>query len=243
METSDHPSTVTRDRKTITKNPLAPRLKVEEVLHVENTENYLNFISRREKITADIKALPSGTMAGDAHGAFSEHWDVKTRQVSLKGVWRHPEEPVDEGINECWLWHGTSEAGVSGITDTDFDMGRAGSAAGSMFGRGLYFAESSLKADEYTRADSRGWSPMLMCRVVLGRVNYCNHAKPWELQTELEKSCGAFTGAPGGFHSVIGDREAVRGTFREFVVFDSDQVYPEYIVWYSRERPYKQEYP
>jgi len=231
------PDCCTRDRIK-TKNPLSSRLKVEEVVHVENTENYLCFQARRNQIAQELRALPVGTMSKDYHGNLPDDWDIKTRQVSLKGVVHHPEEPVDNSLNECWLWHGTNEEGVVGITDADFDMARAGKAMGSMFGRGLYFAESVLKADEYAKADARGWAPLLLSRVVLGRVNYCDLKHPNDHATELEDSV-----FKGGFHAVLGDREVVRGTFREFIVFDNDQVYPEYIVWYSRTAPMKVEYP
>merc|ERR1740121_863357 len=105
-----------------------------------------------------------------------------------------------------------------------------------MFGRGLYFAESCMKADEYTAKDSRGRCPMLLCRVVLGRINYCDAKYPHSVADDLEAKCIG-GGKGGGFHAVLGDREKVRGTFREFVIFDNDQVYPEYLVWYSRVPP------
>jgi hypothetical protein len=38
----------------------------------------------------------------------------------------------------------------------------------------------------------------------------------------------------GPYHSVLGDREKCRKTYKEFVVFASDQVYPEFIVTYKR---------
>ncbi|CAE8647364.1 unnamed protein product, partial [Polarella glacialis] len=38
----------------------------------------------------------------------------------------------------------------------------------------------------------------------------------------------------GKFDSTVGDRMKFHNTFREFVVYDSDQVYPEYVVLYSR---------
>ena len=38
----------------------------------------------------------------------------------------------------------------------------------------------------------------------------------------------------GEYHSVLGDREKAAGTFREFVVMDQDQVYPEILVRYTR---------
>jgi len=38
----------------------------------------------------------------------------------------------------------------------------------------------------------------------------------------------------GAYHSVLGDREHARGTFREFIVYDDNQVYPEFLLWYRR---------
>ena len=36
------------------------------------------------------------------------------------------------------------------------------------------------------------------------------------------------------YHSILGDRIKARGTFREFVIFDDDQIYVEYVVFYRR---------
>eukprot|EP00928_Gymnodinium_smaydae_P037957 TRINITY_DN26287_c0_g1_i1.p1 TRINITY_DN26287_c0_g1~~TRINITY_DN26287_c0_g1_i1.p1 ORF type:complete len:1787 (+),score=425.39 TRINITY_DN26287_c0_g1_i1:139-5499(+) len=213
-------ATATRDRR----NPLATKLKVEEVVHIRNAENYLGYCRRRDEIAAEFAACDPDERDKD--------WDIKTKRVSLKGVHIHHDDPVDPSINEYWLWHGTGKQGADGITDTDFDMERAGKFAGSMFGRGLYFAESCMKSDEYTRPDDRGWNPLLLCRVVCGRMKYCDVRDPPRIRDELEAACMG-----GGYHCVLGDREKVRKTFRELIVFDNDQVYPEYIVWYSRVGP------
>jgi len=215
----------TRDRYKLG-NPQGASLKVEQVVHVENAANYLNFMQRRRVVENEFKALTD--KGRDPH--------IKTWQVSFQGLRRYPTDPVEKGLNECWLWHGTSEAGVNGITDTDFDMSRAGKHVGTMFGRGIYFTESALKADEYTKPDSRGLSPMLLCRVTLGHYYYCDAKAPWDMTETLEKACKP----GGGYHSILGDRERVRGTYREFIVFDNDQIYPEYIVWYSRNPPFKE---
>ena len=37
------------------------------------------------------------------------------------------------------------------------------------------------------------------------------------------------------YDSVLGDRQASVGTYREFVVYDQYRVYPEYMIMYSRE--------
>lgn len=87
-----------------------------------------------------------------------------------------------------------------------------------------------MKADEYAKPDRRGWFPLILCRVICGHIHYCDVSDPTKISKELEASCKP----DGGYHSVLGDREKVRGTFREFIVFDNHQVYPEYIVWYTR---------
>jgi hypothetical protein len=208
----------TRDRKHDT-NPLATSLIVEAVVHVENAEMYLNYMARRETVQNEFKAKP----------IKSPEWrHPETRRVSVLGG----RDPVDYSFNECWLWHGCSEAAASGITDSAFDLAKAGNG---LFGRGLYFGESCMKADEYTGTDARGLCPLLLCRVLLGRGNYCNAKDPIAIRAELENSCVPAKG--GDFHSVIGDREPIRGTFREFVIFNDDQVLPEYIVWYRRKGP------
>ena len=102
-----------------------------------------------------------------------------------------------------------------------------------MFGAGVYLAESCLKSDEYTQPDGENLFPLLLCRVVLGKVNLCLEKNPWPHGAELRESC-----VSGPFHCVLGDREAVHGTFREFIVYDSHQVYPEYIIWYEKMPPF-----
>merc|ERR1719352_1944404 len=109
----------------------------------------------------------------------------------------------------------------------------AGSNAGTLLGRGIYLAECVSKSDEYTTSDSRGRRTMLVCRATLGRVLYTDQYRP---QVEFLERCCGFKQAPGKgqYDSVLGDREKCSGTYREFVVFDNDFVYPEYIVRYRR---------
>ena len=72
---------------------------------------------------------------------------------------------------------------------------------------------------------------MLVCRATLGRVLYTDEKRP--NVNDLEQRCG-YKQAPGKgqYDSVLGDREKCSGTFREFVVYDNDLVYPEFIVKY-----------
>jgi len=137
-------------------------------------------------------------------------------------------EPIDPEINEFYLFHGTSPKAAAAITAGDFRIDLAGSNAGTLYGRGIYFAECSSKSDEYAQEDERQFNPMLVCRVTLGRVLYTDEEYP--NTGALIQSC-----TRGGHHSVLGDREKTRGTFREMIIYDSEQVYPEFLVWYTRQ--------
>jgi len=46
----------------------------------------------------------------------------------------------------------------------------------------------------------------------------------------LVKAC-----VEGTYDCVLGDREKCRGTFREFIFFDTEDIYAEYIIYYRRE--------
>jgi len=67
---------------------------------------------------------------------------------------------------------------------------------------------------------------MLLCRCILGEYHYSNSETSGE---ECEKAV-----VSGGFDSVLGDRRKLRGTFREFVFYDQRQVYPCFMVFYTR---------
>ncbi|CAJ1452807.1 unnamed protein product [Effrenium voratum] len=85
--------------------------------------------------------------------------------------------------------------------------------------------------DEYTSPLADGVRHLLVCRVALGRVHYTD-AKEDADPRGCEDAC-----LKGKYHSILGDRKKCRGlpfpdgTFREFVVFDEEQTYVNYILW------------
>jgi len=124
--------------------------------------------------------------------------------------------------------HGTNPTSAVAILRTDFKIDLAGASAGTMFGPGAYLAEASSKADEYAQDDKdgayKGLYAIVVCRAVVGRSyvvekpgNYAKHV------------------TSGDFHSVLGDREKAVGTFREFIFFHEESIFPEYAVFYRRE--------
>eukprot|EP00435_Cladocopium_sp_Y103_P070202 s436_g34.t1 len=133
--------------------------------------------------------------------AEAQAGDVCTRQP-LGGFAKR----LDPKVNEFYLMHGTSPDGALGITD----------------GNGAYFAECSSKADEYSSAGEgiyEGVYAMLLCRVACGQMLRMLRPDPQMVEHAIGKVASA----------VLGDREASVGTYREFVVFDASQIYPEYV--------------
>jgi len=188
----------------------------------------------------------SGWHAGQAAKALDEH-DRQTEvgvfkfpgKAPLTGGWVSSEAAaagldfaLREDVNEAMLFHGTSSAAAEAITREDFRLKLSGSNAGTLFGRGIYLAECVSKSDEYTE-EVAGVRTILVCRATLGRVLYTDAPSP--NVDDLEQRCG-YEQAPGEgqYDSVLGDREKCSGTYREFIVYDDDFVYPDFIVKYRR---------
>ena len=156
---------------------------------------------------------------------------------------------------ECFLLHGTRPESLHDILFGGLDKTFAHD--GGLFGRGLYAAEDAGKIDQYTTADdryAREGDPLrdlhqkiyakgvahpkrvryvLVCRVVLGTP-----ARTKDGRTRLDAADEPlFTSEKRdelrpGDHSVIAEGR----TFREFVVFNNDQIHVEYLVAYQRTR-------
>ena len=100
-------------------------------------------------------------------------------------------EELDPGLNEFYLWHGSSVAAIGAISEDGFDMSVSGKG---LFGRGIYFAECSSKADEYASPDRKGeyegMCAMILCRVVLGRPHTLLRGDPDAIAAALAISRG-----------------------------------------------------
>lgn len=200
-------------------NPVPIGYQVVKVQRNENHKIWRKYVLKKALIQKEVNNTDPDLPA------FQEH-PVKTMNRGTPSFMS--EAPLDSSCNEWFLWHGTSQKGARDICDGDFKQRFAGSATGTLYGPGTYFAESCTKADEYAKDDQGdGRYSMLLCRLVGGRVMYTDDPEP--NATELVNSC-----LHGAYDSVLGDREKCRNTFKEFVIYGSDQAYPEYIVQYTR---------
>jgi len=209
----------TRDRKN---GALPSRLKVVAAVRIEDANMWRRYTAKRAKYAE----LPRPKLIRDLPGSGR----AKTEAVET-----HSESGLSfalssPGLNEVYLYHGTSPSGAMGISEHGFKMSMAGSNVGTMFGGGAYFAEASSKSDEYGKEDPAGVFAgkfaFLLCRVLLGN--------PFRV-TESDIPAIDKAMSSGHYQCVLGDREAEVGAFREFVVFEEAQVYPEYVLIYERE--------
>jgi len=209
-----HRKVYTRDRR---KEKVPDRLEVVKVINIENGDLWVDYMARQETIRQEI--------AGDKGYDIVRH-EVDTSKAGLEEL-LPADMRLDPAVNEVFLFHGTSHIAADKITTTNFRINLAGSNAGTLYGRGIYMAENCTKSDEYTMADKTGLRTLVVCRATLGRTYYLDAEET--NPRDCEDAC-----LRGRFHSVLGDRKKCKGTFREFIVFNDEQVYPNYILTYRR---------
>lgn len=206
----------TRDRS----GSVPSSLRLVKCHRVENSGIWARYQRAKEQIQQRRldKVVPVSELRGDRAAP------VKTQEYLDEEVASH----LDQSINEYYLWHGTTPAGAIGISTDGFKLKLAGSHAGTYFGNGCYFAESSSKSDEYAREGDdllAGIYALLLCRVSCGSLFRTTQPDETAIQNALRS---------GEYDAVLGDREASVGTYREFVIYEEDLAYPEYVVLYER---------
>ncbi|XP_051546845.1 protein mono-ADP-ribosyltransferase PARP11-like [Myxocyprinus asiaticus] len=122
-------------------------------------------------------------------------------------------------IEEQRLFHGTSERNLHFICTYNFNCRLSDRRRRShVYGKGTYFAKHASFATKYSEITSRGTKVMLLARVIVGKykTGYQDYCKPDDDQDEnLHDSCVDDTLYP-----------------RIFVIFDCNQIYPEYVLEY-----------
>ena len=141
---------------------------------------------------------------------------------------RTPSKPKQQalGKNEAYLFHGTKIENIQDIIENGFDLNK--SKAG-LYGKAIYLAECSEKADQYTDTKLKRRKQcltMFLVRTALGTIKHHEEEGPTRLPLR-----GALGVRSNGFDSVLAGSQK---RFREFLVFDARQCYPEYLIVYDR---------
>ncbi|XP_036374285.1 protein mono-ADP-ribosyltransferase PARP11-like isoform X1 [Megalops cyprinoides] len=124
-------------------------------------------------------------------------------------------------LDEKKLFHGTDRRNIKSICAYNFDLRFSGSN-GNLLGNGVYFAKHASYANHFCRNEKHNGTPslkaMILARVLvgeftLGEKGICRvPTKNWT-KREFYDSCVDEFAHP-----------------KVFVVFDSNQVYPEYVI-------------
>ena len=195
------------------------RFKVLTVHRVENSRVWSAYASQRravgEALTAEGYVLP----------------EPARRLATSNFVYPLDSGTFDAAAGEVALFHGTASANAIASAGFDVRYAFARRGAGAAFGRGVYFAESPSKADQYVRAGADGKLRMFLSRVCLGRckmVSAMRGAAPF-----LPEVDGLSTvEVPLYYDSILADVPGMR--FREIVVGRDASAYPELLVEYER---------
>lgn len=210
----------TRDRRG---EQVPTRLEVLNVQEVQNDEDWEGYLTRQEEIRREMASdgVSEASFALETDTMAALEGDSLAALTAVNG-------PLDAETREVFLFHGTSYFAAQRIAATQFRIDLAGSNAGTLYGRGIYFGENCTKSDEYAKpGGTYNHRTIIVCRVTLGRIYYTDEVDT--SPTACEDAC-----MRGPYGAVLGDRRKCRGTFREFIVFDDDQVYPNFIVTYKR---------
>lgn len=214
-----HKKVYTRDRQGV---KVPDGFQLTSAMKVENADKWVDYMTQQEIIRQEISSDPSGFVTYDVDTMTEDTEEIAAWLTEFAGT-----PPLDANVNEVWLFHGTAGIAADKITSNEFRINLAGSNAGTLYGRGIYLADSASKSDEYAQADKSGEFTLLLCRATLGRVYYTDAVVVDPRQ--CEDKC-----LKGKYNSIFGDREKARGTFHEFVLFDDAQVYSNYILKYKR---------
>jgi len=171
---------------------------VTRVLRIENGPLWENYWARKQKMIKDVnksKRVPAKTM-------------------EQKFIF--PNVQPNEGINELFLFHGTSKDSAFSIAKGGFDPSMANLAG--MYGAGTYAADYSCKSMQYTPQDPI--RVFIICRVLMGRAYPSK--KTLQYYKEPPEENGLTYDSVYAKEGLI-NRGSQFQTHNEYVTYDPDQ--------------------
>ncbi|XP_041359934.1 protein mono-ADP-ribosyltransferase PARP14-like [Gigantopelta aegis] len=217
-----------QDAKGILAGSSVQLVKVERLENLELFRGYCQhraklFVKAAKKPITPIKSLPKSK------------GEVETTAMAAKHL---RQDIYVKEINEHYVFHGTRADNINAICEKGLDS-RVGNTNG-MFGPGVYAAESSTKADQYADDKSQRTPKgtnlcMILARMALGEPFVTSNPNSPKFRQPPCKHTGCNTDGckkhTETYDSVLGDG---KWNFREFVVYERDLIYPEYIITYQR---------
>ncbi|KAG2388398.1 hypothetical protein C9374_000562 [Naegleria lovaniensis] len=198
------------------------RLVVSQVFRVENALLFSLYNFRKQQILSYNDA-PKSIVVKTMDNIPSATYESAYTWIQQCGL--------DRTCNEVYLWHGTTPETLNTIVEYGFDE-RVSNLSGP-FGAGIYFAENSSKSDDSTTNEF----PMLLSRVVLGRQIFEAESKGQSLKDHRRPPLipNIQHGKERVFDSVHGKSNASSSAYNEYIVYDKNQCYPEFLIKYQRQ--------
>ena len=134
----------------------------------------------------------------------------------------HTGSAEERFINEMRLFHGTNPEVVEAICKQNFDW-RVNGKNGTAYGQGSYFAVNSSKSHCYAKEDNKKSKFMFVAKVLAGSYT--------EGKSSYQRPPSKNPGNPASdlYDSCVDNMSSPS----IFVIFQNDQLYPEYIIEYS----------
>ncbi|XP_052712257.1 protein mono-ADP-ribosyltransferase PARP15-like [Crassostrea angulata] len=202
-------------------------LKVQRLENIDVYENYSHFRARLFHKAGDIGVFEQLASISQSTGDIATTKSLKEDSVLTSELYHE--------INEHFLFHGTKPDTYKKILSQGLDFRMAGEKG--MFGQGVYLAESSTKADQYTDdklARSKAEKRMFLVRSCLGKIHLAKTANKLQRPPCFQTGCESDScehPERQRCDSVVGDGSWI---FREFVTYNHHQNYPEYLITYKR---------
>lgn len=203
------------------------KLKVTKVQRIENLTLFESYKHMQQHMFHKAGEGPMFT-------PLSKIKDVKIGEPStFKHMDPSMKSTLYTEVNEGYFFHGSRKSNVEAKVKEGLDPRLANVAA--VFGQAVYLSESTTKADQYTddrqKRETKDLT-MLLVRCTMGEICLMKDTKKLTRPPCKDTSCRSDTCThEERYNSVVEEGKYI---FREFCVYDKQQVYPEYVITYDR---------
>lgn len=209
--------------------------EIDQVFRLENHQLWKDYDHTRCKIEEELLSVDRGSL----QYKLKPIPDLASCPSKLSDALH-----LKRAINETLLFHGPSQKKdilnsicKQGIDDRISTKG--------MFGAGCYFAEDAVKSDQYV--NEPGTCYLLCCRVILGDYYTCYSPTKENIDPTRTRRPPALPSSPTVLHNSLlaecsrtnPDKSCALQRFREFVIYDRGQIYPEFLIAYKRKNQIK----
>jgi hypothetical protein len=226
------------------------KLELLSAWRVESPALFQEYWAQTKKLTGQMR-----TIGGVKGLAKKEVHSIQKGRHLRNTVGNDLPQKLNTELNETFLLHGVPKDTLKLILENGFNERYAGRNAGTLYGKGNYFANDAgktlsyvgqaLKKSEFRRDDpmhrmlfgeTGGEFPptelnfIIVCRVLLGYWEDCDPSKHTSSKNEGENIPG--TNPALQFHSSLIQKPG-KG-FDEYVLFHGARVFPEYVLAFKK---------